>query len=182
MNIFGVFSVALALCADSFAVSAAGGCTRAKIPWRNKIAAALCFAFCQSSLTLAGWFAGENALSLFENVLKIAAFVLLVCIGVKMCCDAFRNGEVCDENFLIPLNIKMLFMLGIATSIDAFALGVSFAFIGVDITETVAVIFATTVAVCLAGIQAGRAAAKVSKRLPALGGAVLIVIAFLAIL
>ena len=181
MNIFEIFSVALALCADSFAVSAAGGCTRAKIPRKNKVAAALCFAFCQSALTLAGWFAGENALSLFENVLKIAAFALLMCIGVKMCCDAFKGGDVCDENFLVPLNPKVLFMLGIATSIDAFALGVSFAFMGVDIAETVAVIFATTVAVCIAGTQSGKAAAKVAKRLPALCGAVLIVIAFLTV-
>lgn len=173
--------MALALCADSFAVSAAGGCTRAKIPWKNKIAAALCFAFCQSSLTLAGWLAGENALSLFESVLKIAAFVLLMCIGVKMCCDAFKGDEVGEENFLVPLNLKMIFMLGIATSIDALALGVSFAFMGVDIAETVAVIFATTFAVCIVGIQSGKAAARVSRRLPALGGAVLIVIAFLAI-
>ena len=179
MNIFEVIWVALALCVDSFAVSAAGGCSNCKIPVGNKLFGAVIFAACQGGLTLAGWFAGDSALSLFESVLRVAAFILLFGIGAKMCFDAFKGENVRRRNFLNPLNVKLAFVLGIATSIDALALGVSFAFVGANIFAAAFIISAVTFFACLLGMELGRSAARVSKRLPAFGGVVLIVIALL---
>ncbi len=99
-----------------------------------------------------------------------------------MCIDAIKNKEEEIENFLKPLNIKMLFVLGLATSIDALAVGVSFAFTKVNILWACLAIAPITAIASILGIYLGKAAVKVSKRLPLFGGGVLITIAICAIL
>lgn len=177
MSIIEIISLAFALSIDTFAVSAAGGCSTAKIPPANKLAAAFNFAFCQTALTFAGWAFGENAVSIFENTVRYAAVAVLFVLGVKMCREAFSDEDEKTQNFLAPLNIKVLFMLGIATSIDALAVGVSLSFMKVDIATSLTAIAITTALVSLVGIELGRTAAKISKRLPIAGGIILITLA-----
>ena len=179
MNLFELFSVAFALSIDSFAVSAAGGCTRSKIPAVNKLAAAATFAAVQTFMTFAGWVAGEHALSLFENVMRYAAAAVLFVLGLKMLRDAFKSDDGNTQNFLLPLKAKILLLLGVATSLDALAVGVSFAFMNVDMARAAAVIAATTVVMCLSGIELGKSAARLSKHLPILGGVILIAVSIL---
>ena len=179
MNLFELVSVAFALSIDSFAVSAAGGCTRSKIPAANKLAAAATFAVIQAVMAFIGWFAGEHALSLFENVMRYAAAAVLFVVGLKMLRDAFENDDGNTQNFLLPLRIKILLLLGVATSLDALAAGVSFAFMNVDMARAAAVISATTAAMCLSGIELGKSAARLSKHLPILGGVILIAVSVL---
>ena len=172
-----IISIAFALSIDSFAVSAAGGCTRMRIRKRIRSSAALCFAFCQGLLTFIGWIIGENALVLIENFVQIIAFLLLMAIGSKMCYDAIKKDDGKSENFLSPLNIKMLFILGLATSIDALAVGVTLAFTNTNIIFSCAVISIVTFLMSYIGIAVGKTAVRISKRLPIVGGLVLISIA-----
>ncbi|MBE6414623.1 MAG: manganese efflux pump [Verrucomicrobiaceae bacterium] len=177
MFLLEIVSIAFALSIDSFAVSAAGGCTRMRIRKRIRTSAALCFAFCQSLLTFTGWFIGDKSLSLIENFVQIIAFLLLFIIGSKMCYDAIKNEDGKSENFLSPLDIKMLFILGLATSIDALAVGVTLAFTNTDIISSCLIIAVVTFFMSYTGIAVGKTAVRISKRLPMLGGLVLIGIA-----
>ena len=183
MFLLTIISIALALSVDTFAVSTVGGCTCAKVKTSNKIIAATSFAFCQTLLTFVGWFFGENAYNLIEDVVRIVAFLLLLFIGLKMCFDAFsKKEEECVKNFLSPICLKTLLVLGIATSIDALAVGVSFAFTKTPIIPSCITIFAITFFVSLLGIELGKYVANKTKRLPFLGGIILLVIAILTIL
>ncbi len=177
MFLLEIVSIAFALSIDSFAVSAAGGCTRMRIRKRVRTSSALCFAFCQSLLTLIGWFIGENALTLIENFVQIIACLLLVVIGSKMCYDALKKDDGKSENFLSPLNIKMLFILGLATSIDALAVGVALALTNTNIVNSCIIIGIITFLMSYTGIAVGKTAVRISKRLPIIGGLVLIGIA-----
>ena len=177
MFLLEIISIAFALSIDSFAVSAAGGCTSMRIRKRVKTSTALCFAFCQSLLTFTGWIIGDNALSLIENFVQIIAFLLLISIGSKMCYDALKNDDGESENFLSPLNIKMLFILGLATSIDALAVGVTLAFTNTSILLSCIIIAIVTFLMSYTGIVIGKTAMRVSKRLPFIGGLILIAIA-----
>ncbi len=181
MFLVEIISIALALSIDTFAVSATGGCTNCKINLKTKLIAASVFALCQTSLTVIGWAIGENAYNLIENLVRVFAFVLLTGIGLKMCFDAIKNKEEDVENFLCPLKLKLLFVLGLATSIDALAVGVSFAFTNVNIVLACVAIAPITAFASLLGIYLGKAAVKISRRLPLFGGIVLITIAICAI-
>ena len=174
-------SIGVALSIDSFAVSAAGGCTRSRIPARSRLAAAAVFAAVQTAFTAAGWLAGAGALAAVETAVEYAAAALLFFVGAKMCLDALLSESGETVNFLSPLNAKLLLALAVATSIDALAVGVSLALVKTPAAALCAVVAAVTFCASLAGIAMGKAAVKISKRLPALGGAILIAMAALIV-
>ena len=182
MFLLTIILIAFALSVDTFAVSTVGGCTCTKVKISNKIIAGISFALCQTLLTFLGWFLGDSAYNLIEGFVRIVAFLLLCAIGLKMCFDAFSNEEESCKNFLSPLCIKTLIVLGIATSIDALAVGVSFALTQKPIFTSCVVIFIITFFASLLGLELGKYVAKRTKRLPFLGGIILLIIAVLTLL
>ena len=160
MFVIEIISIALALSIDTFAVSAAGGCIHCKIPLKTKIIAMTMFDLAQTSLTFIGWAIGENAYNLLVSIVRMCAFGLLSAIGLKMCMDTIKNKDEHVENFLCPLKPKLLFAMSIATSIDAFAVGVSFAFTKVNIAIACLLIAPITALASLLGISLGKAATK----------------------
>lgn len=157
--------LALALCVDSLVVSTTTA-FRSKLTWRQGVTMAVVFGFCQGAFPLAGALIGDVARSFIEAVDHWVAFGLLVFVGGKMIADGIRNKE--DEKQLSNHNsqIATFFLLGVATSIDAFAVG-----IGLGLQEPmmrvlliVALIGAVTMAVSLVGVYLGKRNIPVPER------------------
>lgn len=173
MPIHEILLIAIGLSMDAFAVSVASGITIKRLHVRHALVLASTFGGFQSLMPVLGWLAGR---SLREYVVAIdhwIAFVLLTLIGAKMIWEALRIEKI--EARANPLNVFVLLMLAIATSIDALAVGVTFAFLQLAILAPVLIIGAVTFGVCLAGVYLGKVSGHFfEKRIGILGGLVLI--------
>ncbi|NLC67806.1 MAG: manganese efflux pump [Clostridiaceae bacterium] len=181
MNFLEIFLTAVGLSMDAFAVSVANGATRRipGIPAMLKICGA--FGLFQAVMPLLGWLAGANFEKYVSSFAHWIVFGILSFIGVKIISDAIKKN---DDETCIPENArksvlsnKMLFTLAVATSIDAFSVGVSFAFIKVQIVQATILIGMVTFIICLGGVEIGRRCLVMFKRrAEILGGVILIVI------
>ena len=160
--------LALALCVDSLVVSTTTA-FRTKMTYRRGLLMALIFGLCQGGFPLAGALIGDVARSFIESVDHWVAFGLLAFIGGKMILDGIKSQEDDDASahlstFHSPLSTFIL--LGVATSIDAFAVGIG---LGLDnplatVLWVVATIGAVTVAVSLVGLYLGKRNIPVPER------------------
>ncbi|RDB61258.1 hypothetical protein C1878_12290 [Gordonibacter sp. 28C] len=178
MGFVELFLVAVGLSMDAFAVSVCKGLCMKRLDVRQGVVIALFFGGFQALMPLAGWALGTQFEQYITPVDHWIAFVLLAFIGGKMLWDAFRGGE---EELSCPadgkLDLRELVMLSVATSIDALAVGITFAFLRVDIVSSVALIGVTTFVLSLAGVAVGhRFGARYEKTATVVGGVVLILI------
>ena len=129
---------------------------------------------CTLVIYLAGYLLGagfEHYISSFDHWI---AFLLLAFIGGKMIWEAVRGGE---EEHAEALSLKLLVMMAVATSIDALAVGITFAFLRMDILSSALTIGATTFLISFGGVAAGnRFGARYKKKAEIVGGVVLILI------
>ena len=125
-----------------------------------------------------GWLVGSAFAVYVTAVDHWIAFALLAFVGGKMLWDAFHDeGEEEDETVTHKLNLRELFMLAIATSIDALAVGISFSFLQIDIVAAALIIGCTTFVLSLVGVVVGnRFGARFEKPSQIAGGVVLIAI------
>ena len=133
----------------------------------------------QALMPFLGWALGTQLADFITPIDHWIAFILLAVIGGKMLLDAFRGGEEegAGESKDARLDMKELLMLAIATSIDALAVGITFAFLGVDIVSAIMVIGLTTFVISVAGVAVGHAfGARYEKGATIVGGVVLILI------
>jgi putative Mn2+ efflux pump MntP len=168
---------AAALSMDAFAVSACKGLNMRGADWRYALVIALFFGGFQAAMPLAGWFLGKQFESLITNVDHWIVFALLAFLGGKMIFDALkgRGGEACATNQQI--NFGELAVLALATSIDALAVGISFAFLGVQILPAVLCIGLTTFLLSLGGVAVGwKFGVKYQRKATFAGGLVLILL------
>jgi putative Mn2+ efflux pump MntP len=130
----------------------------------------------QALMPILGWLGGSSFRKLFiAGVDRWIAFGLLVFIGSKMIYEAFKIESA--ENRRAPMDMRILFMLSVATSLDALAVGISFAMLGVSIVTPVIVIGGVTFAVSFAGVWLGATGAHFfEKKVEIAGGLVLIAI------
>ena len=165
---------AVALSMDAFAVALTKGLTLRKA--RHIFIIALFFGGFQALMPVLGWLLGQRWEQTVVAYDHWIAFVLLGLIGGKMIVESLRengNGGGAGDK----LRIAELLVLSVATSIDALAVGVTFAFLRVTILPAVALIGATTFAISAAGVALGRRSGeKMRNRAGFLGGAVLILI------
>ena len=173
-----MFLTGVGLSMDAFAVAICKGLGMRKIRWRDALVIALFFGGFQALMPLIGWAAGSLFASTITAVDHWIAFGLLAFIGGKMLWDAFHED---DEELSCPadgkLDLRELVMLAIATSIDALAVGITFAFLRVDIVMSVGLISATTFVLALAGVVVGhRFGARYEKAATIAGGIVLVLI------
>ena len=126
-------------------------------------------------MPLAGWFGGITLAKSISEIDHWIAFGLLVLIGGKMIYEAFRIEE--QEKVKDPLDVRMLFLLAVATSIDAFAVGLSFALLKVTVLLPILVIGVVTFCLSYAGVYLGAKGSHFGEqKIEIAGGLILIAI------
>lgn len=173
---FVAFGVSLSM--DAFAISMVKGLTMKKLSWGWTLVIALFFGGFQFLMPVAGYLLGVQFQSYITAIDHWIAFVLLAFIGSKMIWESLHEctcEKRQEEQELEHLDIKELFILAIATSIDALAVGITFAFLSVNIIEASLVIGIVTFIICVGGVLIGHLfGTKCEKGAQILGGTVLV--------
>ncbi|MFA6618656.1 MAG: manganese efflux pump MntP family protein [Candidatus Neomarinimicrobiota bacterium] len=177
LSFFAILGIAVALAMDAFAVSICYGCGLPKFSAKIMFLVAGVFAIFQAAMAFLGWWGGMLFASYIEAVDHFVAFGLLVFIGGKMIYEAFRGADECyvvDPN---KINFQRLFLLAFATSIDALALGLSFAILKTEILLPSLIIGLVTLLFSMLGVAAGHGLKKVlGRKVEIAGGIILILI------
>lgn len=179
MGFVELFLIGVGLSMDAFAVSICKGLGMKRLNMKQALVIGLFFGGFQALMPLIGWALGTQLADFITPIDHWIAFVLLVVIGGKMLLDAFRGGdeEEAGEPKDTSLDFKELLMLAIATSIDALAVGITFAFLGVNIVCAIVIIGVTTFVLSVGGVAVGHAfGARYEKGATIAGGIVLILI------
>ena len=178
MGLFEIFMIGVGLSMDAFAASICKGLNMRRLNIKNMLIIGLFFGGFQALMPAVGWILGKQFESYITSVDHWVAFALLVFIGGKMIYDVFEDkgeddyGEKTDR-----VDVKEIFTLAIATSIDALAVGISFAFLQVDIVKAASVIGITTFLLSAAGVAVGNIfGAKYEKKATLAGGIILVLI------
>lgn len=177
MNLILVIPIALALAMDAFAVSLGLSVFPGGLKISQSLRLAVFFGFFQFLMPLAGWLAGQEVLHYIRDVDHWVAFGLLFIIGGKMVVDSFchrRSSKIMSGD---PTMGMSLILLSIATSIDAFAVGLSFAAIEQKILYPSIIIGVVAFGMTFIGTRLGPAIGRLAgKRAELLGGIILIFI------
>lgn len=174
MNFITILGISVALAMDSFSVSICKGLTINKFSFKLALECGLWFGIFQASMPIIGYFLGKQFESFITNIDHWIAFGLLLLIGINMIREALKGKK---QDFSENNNFKMMFLLAVATSIDAMAVGISFAFLQVNIWKSVTIIGITTFILSFAGASIGNFLGnKFSKHTEILGGIILILI------
>lgn len=173
MELMELFLIAVGLSMDAFAVSICKGLSLGKIKVKHMCIAGIWFGGFQALMPLIGYFLGSFFADMITAYSNWIAFVLLVFLGAKLIKEAF--GE--EENVDASMDVKDMFLLAVATSIDALAVGVSFAFLQVNIVPAVSFIGVITFICSAVGVKIGSIfGAKYKSRAEICGGVILILI------
>lgn len=171
MRLWELFLIAVGLSMDAFAVSVCKGLSVSRLRPRHALTVGLYFGGFQALMPLAGYLLGSSFQALISSVDHWIAFVLLGVIGANMIREARGECEAVDGSFAVGAMLP----LAVATSIDALAVGVTFAFLQVDIVPAVAFIGAVTFVLSAVGLRVGNVfGARYRSRAEFFGGAVLI--------
>ena len=166
-----ILLIGVGLSMDAFAVSVTNGLTIPGYRPRHAALAAAYFGFFQGLMPLIGWLLGSAVSGVISAWGPYVSFFLLAFIGVKMIAEAVKGGEERRET---GLRHSRLIVMAIATSLDALAVGVSFAFMDVPLMASVLLIAAVTFVICFAGGVLGSRVPGIScKAAGVLGGCVL---------
>ncbi len=172
MDIFSIILIAIGLSMDSFAVSIANGLCIKNLNAKRVLLISFSLAIFQAVMPLIGWFAGIGIEKYIQEIDHWVAFVLLGFIGVKMIYEGSMKSETPKDS-----ELKILTLIGqsIATSIDAFVVGISFALLNLSIITPVFIIGFVTFAFSLLGLQLGKYfGKKIGKSVEVFGGIVLV--------
>ena len=142
MGLTELFIIAIGLSMDAFAVSICKGLSVCKVRPKNSLAVALWFGGFQALMPVLGYFLGVSFADVVSAVDHWIAFVLLGIIGGNMLKESFEKDESCEVD--PDFSFRPMFAMAVATSIDALAVGVSFAFLNVNIWTAVLLIGLTT--------------------------------------
>ncbi|ERI88731.1 hypothetical protein HMPREF1981_00376 [Bacteroides pyogenes F0041] len=124
-----IWLLAIGLAMDCFAVSIANGILLKRIRWKPMLVTAFSFGLFQAVMPFIGWMCARTFSHLIESIDHWIAFIILVFLGGRMIYESFKNEE-CRYEFN-PMSLKLVFTMAVATSIDALAVGISFAFLGI---------------------------------------------------
>ena len=175
MTFIELLLIAVGLSMDAFSVSICKGLTTKKFSWRMALICGLWFGFFQALMPTVGYFLGAQFQEMIESYDHWIAFGLLALIGANMIREAMSKTE--EESTNAALDFKTMFLLAIATSVDALAVGVSFACIQVKLWSSVLVIGLTTFVFSVLGVKIGNVfGSKYEKSAGIIGGIILIII------
>ena len=174
MGALEVVLVAIGLAMDAFAVSICKGLSMKKMSWKKALIIGAYFGIFQGLMPVMGYFLGSTFESWVTQIDHWIAFVLLTLIGLNMLKEAF--GKDCD-NCNDSVDFKTMIMLAVATSIDALAIGISFAFLQTNIVLSAFVIGIITFGTCILGVKIGnKFGDKYERKAETVGGLILILI------
>ena len=156
MGIAELFLIGVGLSMDAFAVAICQGLCMPKLHWRYAAVIALFFGGFQALMPFLGWELGSQFAGQIQSIDHWVAFVLLGLIGVNMIREALGPEEESACAVAEKLDLRRLLVLAVATSIDALAVGVTFAFLEVRILPAVTLIGSTTFCLSLAGVVVGK--------------------------
>ena len=177
MTLLELFLTAVALSMDAFAVSMCKGLGMRTLNRKNTLMIGLFFGGFQALMPLIGWLLGSQFAQMIQSVDHWIVFFLLGGIGGKMIWDAFHEEEADASADPDRMDYRELTVLAVATSIDALAVGISFAFLEVRVVPSVLLIGAVTFLLCVGGVRIGhRFGARYSGRATLCGGVILILI------
>ena len=173
MSFVEILLIAIALSMDAFAVSVCKGLSVPKLLPRHALTVGLYFGGFQALMPLIGYLLGHSFESAIASIDHWIAFALLALIGGNMVREALGDDD--EEKTDASFDIKTMLLLSVATSIDALAVGVSFAFLGVNIIAAIATIGTTTFILSIVGIKVGNVfGAKYKDKAELVGGIILI--------
>ncbi len=176
MSWFRLLGIAVALAADAFAVAVVTGLSLEVLTKRHLFRLSFHFGLFQALMLTTGWLIGHALYALVAAVAHWVAFALLVLVGGNIIRQAFHPADE-TRAALDPTSGWHLVFLSVATSIDALAVGLSLAMIGVSITVSASVVGFVAAALTLLGMPLGnRASAMWGKRIEVFGGLILIAI------
>ena len=177
MNIITIILIALGLAMDAFAVSITTGVRIKRHRVSNALKIGLLFGAFQAFMPVLGWLAGYSFQDLISEIDHWLAFILLTIIGIKMIYESFKlesNNEV-DNKAPNPIKLNILLILAIATSIDALAVGFTFAFLEISIITPVIIIGLVTFLLSFLGVFIGNKLGDVfQNKVQIIGGLILI--------
>ena len=172
MGLVELLMIAIGLSMDAFATAICKGLTLRKNNIRNSVLVGFYFGLFQAIMPLIGYLFGSvfgDAIVKFDHWV---VFVLLVFLGINMIKESFSPDDNCDT---CNLNFKVMFLLAIATSIDALAVGITFAFLKVNIILAILLIGIITFIMSFIGVKLGsKFGSKYEKKAQILGGVILI--------
>lgn len=172
MSLWELFVIAVGLSMDAFAVSICKGLSIRRCTVRHMLICGLYFGVFQGAMPLIGYILGSQFESMVTAIAPYIAFALLAFIGFNMIKESREDeADSCSDDF----SVKAMVPLAVATSIDALAVGVSFAFLQVDIVPAVSFIAIVTFVCCLFGVKVGSIfGSKYKSKAEFFGGVVLI--------
>lgn len=171
---FEIVLIGIGLAMDAFAVSVCKGLSMKKMDWRKAIIISLYFGIFQAVMPVIGYFLGTTFSGFVESVDHWIAFILLAIIGGNMIKDSTDDeNEKRNDN----IDIKTMLLLAIATSIDALAVGITFAFFETNIGLAISIIGLITFILSIIGVKIGnRFGDKFQNKAELTGGIILIII------
>ena len=171
MSLWELLVIAVGLSMDAFAVSVCKGLSVQKVKPKHYLIVAAYFGGFQALMPLLGYLLGVRFEAMVANVDNWIAFVLLGLIGANMVRESRAGEEKLDDSF----TVSTMLLLAVATSIDALAIGVTFAFLGVNIVEAIILIGITTGIISGVGLKIGNVfGSRYKSKAEMAGGIVLI--------
>ena len=179
MSFIDLFLIGVGLSMDAFAVAICQGLSMTRIKWGHALTVGLYFGGFQALMPFIGWMLGSQFADRIQQYDHWIAFILLVLIGGNMIREALSGDEedAAQAETDLRLDHKKLFLMAIATSIDALAIGVTFAFLETAILPAIGIIGCTTFCISVAGVAVGCwFGARYKKRAEITGGAILVLL------
>lgn len=175
MSLLELFILAVGLSMDAFAVSVCKGLATAQLKPKHCVITGLWFGGFQALMPLIGYFLGSAFEKYITSIDHWVAFVLLGCIGANMIKESFSKDE---DQADCSFGFKSMLVMAVATSIDALAVGITFALLpDVNITAAVSFIGIITFTLCTVGVKIGNVfGAKYKSKAEFAGGAILIIL------
>lgn len=174
MGLIELFLIAVGLSMDAFAVSVCKGLAMPKCTFKKAAIVGLWFGGFQALMPAIGYVLGAQFQEAIASIDHWIAFVLLALIGGNMIHEALDNDE---EEADASLDVKTMFLLAVATSIDALAIGITFAFLKVSIIPAVCFIGIVTFIISFAGVKIGNVfGARYKNKAEIVGGVILILL------
>ena len=179
MSFIELFLIGVGLSMDAFAAAICQGLFMTRIKWGHALTVGLYFGGFQALMPFIGWMLGSKFADRIQQYDHWIAFILLVLIGGNMIREALSGDEedAAQAETDLRLDHKKLFLMAIATSIDALAIGVTFAFLETAILPAIGIIGCTTFCISVAGVAVGCwFGARYKKRAEITGGAILVLL------
>ena len=179
MTFIELFLIGVGLSMDAFAAAICQGLSMTRIKWGHALTVGLYFGGFQALMPFIGWMLGSQFADRIQQYDHWIAFILLVLIGGNMIREALSGDEedAAQAETDLRLDHKKLFLMAIATSIDALAIGVTFAFLETAILPAIGIIGCTTFCISVAGVVVGCwFGARYKKRAEITGGAILVLL------